>query len=83
MSDMAMSPILVTIPVAAGMLGHGITFVYEALGDGRLRAVKSGKRTLIPVAELHAYVANLPPAKIKPDNKERRRRMTQAEARAA
>lgn len=34
--------------------------IYEALKQGKLRAIKAGRRTLIPVAELEAYLASLP-----------------------
>jgi hypothetical protein len=59
-------PILCTIPQAAAMIGRGQTFIYGAIGDGRLEAVKSDKRTLIVVKSLYKYAAELPPAKIKP-----------------
>jgi hypothetical protein len=57
-------PILVRIPDAARMIGRGISFVYEALGDGRLKGVKSDARTLVTMASLREYIASLPPAKI-------------------
>jgi hypothetical protein len=58
--------ILCTIPQAAAMVGRGVSFVYEALGDGRIEARKSDGRTLVVVESLRAYVASLPVAKIKP-----------------
>jgi hypothetical protein len=58
--------ILCTIPQAAAMIGRGISFVYEALGDGRMEARKSDGRTLVVVESLRAYAASLPVAKIKP-----------------
>jgi hypothetical protein len=61
-----MSPILARIPDAAAMIGRSVSFVYEAIGDGKLKAVKSDGRTLVVVASLHEYAAALPPAKIKP-----------------
>jgi hypothetical protein len=62
----SMTPILVSIPDAAAMIGRGMTFIYAALADGRIKAVKSDKRTLVVVASLHDYAAGLPTAKIKP-----------------
>ena len=59
-------PILVTIPQAAAMIGRGVTFIYTAIGDGTLQAVKSDKRTLIVVESLRTYAAKLPAAQIKP-----------------
>ena len=61
----SLSPILVTIPQAAAMIGRGTTFIYGAISDGRIKAVKSDKRTLIVVESLRAYAAGLPAAKIK------------------
>ena len=61
-----LSPILVSIPQAAAMIGRGMTFIYSAIGDGTIKAVKSDKRTLIIVESLQAYAASLPAAKIKP-----------------
>jgi hypothetical protein len=66
MSDYApaLNPILARIPDAAAMIGRGVTFLYEAISDGRIKAVKSDGRTLVVVASLQEYVAALPPAKI-------------------
>jgi hypothetical protein len=60
------TPILCSIEDAAAMIGRGITFIYSAIGDGRIRAVKSDKRTLVVVQSLRDYAATLPAAKIKP-----------------
>jgi hypothetical protein len=59
-------PLLVRIPQAAAMIGRGQSFIYEAIADGRVKAVKSDKRTLVVVSSLHEYVATLKAAKIKP-----------------
>jgi hypothetical protein len=48
------------------MIGRGQTFVYGAIGDGRIEAVKSDKRTLVVVESLRRYAASLPRATIKP-----------------
>jgi len=69
MSDVSLQPILMTIPNAANFIGRGVTFIYNAIADGRLRAVKSDKRTLVQMASLREYAASLPPAKIKPDTR--------------
>jgi hypothetical protein len=58
--------IMVTIPQAAAMIGRGTTFIYQALADGTIQAVKSDKRTLVLVKSLYDYAAGLPAAKIKP-----------------
>jgi hypothetical protein len=65
--DKALLPlILCTIPHAAAMIGRGQTFIYGAIGDGRIEAVKSDKRTLVVVESLRRYAAELPRATIKP-----------------
>jgi excisionase family DNA binding protein len=37
--------------------------LYEEVAAGRLRALKAGSRTLIPVASIDAWLSNLPEAK--------------------
>ncbi len=61
-----LSPILVTIPDAAAMIGRGATFIYAAISNGVIQAVKSDKRTLVVVKSLQDYVASLPPPKMRP-----------------
>jgi len=68
-------PILCTIPHAALMIGRGTTFIYGAIGDGKIQAVKSDKRTLVVVESLREYVAGLPPAKVRPPRNRRPLRM--------
>ena len=72
--------ILVSVPRAADMIDRGITFIYEAIADGKIQAVKSDKRTLVKVESLYHFADSLPPAKIKLVGR-KRRRMTEAEAR--
>ena len=43
----------------AALTGLGRTRVFEELKSGRLHAVKSGRRTLIPAAEVDAWVKSL------------------------
>jgi hypothetical protein len=47
---------------------------YEALGDGRLRAVKLGSKTLVDFEHGLAYLASLPPAKITTGHRRNRHR---------
>jgi hypothetical protein len=56
--------LLCSIPQAAGLVCRGERWVYEAVADGRIEAVKSDGRTLIVIASLHEYVASLPAAKV-------------------
>lgn len=65
--------VLCTILQAAALVCRGERWVYEALADGRIRGVKSDRRTLIVVKSLHDYVAGLPSAYIKPSSRQRKR----------
>jgi len=53
-------PISVTIPDAVRATGMSRSSIYAALKRGDLTARKAGRRTLIAVADLEAYVASLP-----------------------
>jgi hypothetical protein len=53
--DAPLPLILCTIPHAAAMIGRGQTFIYGAIADGRIEAVKSDKRTLVVVESLREY----------------------------
>jgi hypothetical protein len=66
-------PILCTIPHAAALIGRCQTWIYGAIGDGTIEAVKSDKRTLIVVESLVRYAKSLPPAVIKPQPPRRRK----------
>ena len=54
------TPIAITIPDAIKASGMSRTSIYEALKRGDLAALKAGRRTLIPFAELQNYMASLP-----------------------
>lgn len=53
-------PLNLQIPEAVEVSGLSRSRIYEALKLGELRAIKAGRRTLIPVSELEAYLASLP-----------------------
>jgi excisionase family DNA binding protein len=55
---------LAPIPDAARMIGRSRSFIYQAIGDGTIKAVKSGARTLVNVESLRAYADSLPAAEI-------------------
>lgn len=55
-----MSKAYLKMPDAVEYSGLSRTALYEALKRGAITARKAGKRTLIPVADLDAYLANLP-----------------------
>jgi len=53
-------PITYKLADACAVLGIGRTRIYELIGDGKLRAMKCGSRTLVCAASVRAYVASLP-----------------------
>lgn len=53
----------VTVPEACRITGLGRVTVLEAIVDGRLEAVKSGRRILVLMASLRAFIARLPPVR--------------------
>lgn len=53
-------PIHADLPTACAMLGVKRSTLYILINEGRIEAVKMGKRTLFPVASLRAFAASLP-----------------------
>jgi excisionase family DNA binding protein len=49
-----------SVSEASSVAGLGRTKIYEAIGDGSLRARKYGKRTLILRDDLRQFLASLP-----------------------
>jgi hypothetical protein len=70
-TKMEVDPFLVSVPQAGQMIGRGVSKIYELLGSGELRAVKSDGRTLVVVESLRKYVSELPNAIVAP--RERRK----------
>jgi hypothetical protein len=58
-------PMLVPVSQASAVIGKSPRMVYELMATGALKAVKSGRNTLIVYESIREYVANLPAAKIK------------------
>jgi len=56
------TPLLVNLHSACRITAHSRSSVYAAIKDGRLIAVKAGKRTLFRMTDLQAFVASLPRA---------------------
>ena len=54
-----MEQLLIDVTSAAAALGIGRTKVYELLAAGKLRKVKIGRRSLIPVGALQELVDSL------------------------
>jgi excisionase family DNA binding protein len=51
---------------AARALGIGRSSLYRLIAGGQLEARALGGRTVVPAASLHAFLAALPPAPIRP-----------------
>ncbi|MGH6660981.1 MAG: helix-turn-helix domain-containing protein [Rhodospirillales bacterium] len=49
-----------TIPAAVAASGIGRSAIYQALADGRLKAKKNGRRTLILKTDLERFLESLP-----------------------
>jgi excisionase family DNA binding protein len=59
-------PIAFSIADACNYIGCGRSLLYELIGNKQISAVKLGRRTLLLVTSLNAYLASLPSAQIKP-----------------
>lgn len=51
-----MEPLTVTVAGARKALGIGTTKIYELIGEGQLRTIKIGRRTLIRTESIYALV---------------------------
>ncbi len=56
-------PLAVGISEAGRLIGIGRSSLYRELCAGRLQAIKAGKRTLLTMASLRAWLASLPKSK--------------------
>jgi hypothetical protein len=65
-TQMEIEPILVSIPQTSQLVGRCVATIYELLGSGQLRGVKSDARTLVTMESIKEYVASLPPAQVAP-----------------
>jgi hypothetical protein len=74
-NGLSLPPILVSIPQASAMIGRGTQAIYDLIGGGKIRAVKSDGRTLVDVDSLREYAKTLPAAKIAPPRNRRPQRM--------
>ncbi|MFM5892981.1 MAG: excisionase family DNA-binding protein [Novosphingobium sp.] len=54
------TPIAITITEAVKLSGLSRSRIYECLQARKITGLKAGRRTLIPYAELQAYLAGLP-----------------------
>ena len=60
----ALEPIAVSIPEGCRLIGVKRSSIYREIAAGRIRALKAGKRTLLPQSRsLRAWLASLPTSK--------------------
>jgi hypothetical protein len=61
-----MQPLTVTVPQASAIINKSPRVIYELMATGDIKAVKSGRNTLVVYDSLRQYISKLPPANIKP-----------------
>jgi hypothetical protein len=60
-----LQPILVPISQASAIIGKCRRGIYQLIATDQLKAVKSGRSTLVVYESLKQYAANLPAAKFR------------------
>jgi excisionase family DNA binding protein len=55
---MDIPPLAVSIPEACRLIGVGKSLAYELIRSGQIATVKLGRRRLIPMASLQAFVTD-------------------------
>jgi hypothetical protein len=58
-----LEPLLCSIKAGEAILGHSERFIIDAIAKGKIKAVKSGRRTLLVVDSLKQYAGSLPRAR--------------------
>jgi hypothetical protein len=59
----ALEPILCSVQAGVAVIGRSERFIIDAIATGKIKAVKSDRRTLLVVESLKEYAASLPAAK--------------------
>lgn len=59
-----MSPKLLTISQFCEATNVKTTFAYELINQGKVKATKLGKKTLIKISDLEDFINNLPEYKV-------------------
>lgn len=62
-----LEPLLCSIQAGTAIIGRSERFIIDAIARGKIKAVKSDRRTLLVVQSLKDYVASLPAAKGTPN----------------
>jgi hypothetical protein len=60
-----MQPLAVPVPQASALIGKCPRIIYELMAAGELKAVKSGRSTLVFYDSLKEYLARQPAPKLK------------------
>jgi hypothetical protein len=68
----SLEPLLCSIQAGTAIIGRSERFIIDALAKGKIKGVKSDRRTLLVVQSLKDYAASLPPAKGTPNPPRRR-----------
>jgi hypothetical protein len=68
------TPIFCSVEAATKIIAGSERAVIDLIARGIIKAVKSDRRTLVVVQSLYDYANSLPPAKLTPDNRGRRKR---------
>jgi hypothetical protein len=71
--ERALEPAFITIKAGCDFLAVSPAEMYRLLGLKKVEGVKAGKRTLLRVSSLKARAESLPPAKIKPPTRRKRK----------
>jgi len=58
-----LEPLLCSVQAGVKLIGRSERFIADALAKGKIKGVKSDRRTLLIVQSLKDYAASLPPAK--------------------
>jgi excisionase family DNA binding protein len=66
-------PVLLTVEHTCARYAMSRSYLYRLIGDGLVATRKLGRRILIVVESVDAYVATLPSADIRPDRRSRQR----------
>jgi excisionase family DNA binding protein len=76
-------PVLLSVQHTCARYGMSRSYLYRLIGDRQVATRKLGRRILIVVESVDAYVATLPPADIRPDRRSRQRAASDAATRTA
>jgi hypothetical protein len=58
-----LEPLLCSVEAGMAIISRSERFIYDAIARGKIKAVKSDRRTLLVVQSLKDYAASLPAAK--------------------